>query len=209
VLDPLQERVASIALHLSAAGRAALAGGGAMLAHGLVTRPTADVDLFTPDAEDVPRLRAELVAALRAEGFSVTVDVDAETFVRLGVRNGAGQQFEVEIARDARLFPPVDLRVGPVLSEPELAADKVLALFGRAYARDLVDVAALAARLGAAEVLALAAAKDGGFAADVFARALGVAAARPDEEFRRLGLSAAELADLRAWGRGWAGELRG
>lgn len=99
------------------------------------------------------------------------------------------------------------MQVGPVLSERELAADKALALFGRAYARDLVDIAALVDRLGASEVLELAAAKDDGFSTDVFARALQVAAGRPDEEFRRLGLTGEQTGRLRAWARAWAGRL--
>jgi hypothetical protein len=88
-----------------------------------------------------------------------------------------------------------------------LAADKSLALFGRAYARDLVDVAALVSRLGAARVIELASAKDDGFSTAVFARALEVAADRPDEEFHRLGLDEAALAELRGWARAWADEI--
>jgi len=52
-LDPLQEEVARLALHLAEAGQVALAGGGAMLAHEFVDRPTTDVDLFTPEAGEV------------------------------------------------------------------------------------------------------------------------------------------------------------
>jgi Nucleotidyl transferase AbiEii toxin, Type IV TA system len=181
----------------------ALAGGGAMLAHGLVTRPTADVDLFSPDEMDVRRLQDQLVAALAQDGLEVEIDLQTDSFVRLGVRD-ADARLEVEIALDSRLFPPVRLEVGPVLSTQELAADKTLALFGRAYARDLVDVHALVARLGAVAVLELAATKDSGFSESVFARALDVAAARPEEEFRRLGLGVGEIAALREWARDWA-----
>jgi Nucleotidyl transferase AbiEii toxin, Type IV TA system len=208
VLDPLQHRVAQRALRLPAAGRTALAGGGAMLAHGLVNRPTADIDLFSPDEADVQQLRGELVAALAVDGLEVETEVDTDSFVRLGVEDGSGSRLEVEIAWDARLFPPVRMQVGPVISESELAADKTLALFGRAYARDLVDVAALVDRLGASTVLDLAAAKDGGFSIAVFARALEVAARRPDEKFRRLGLGEQETAELREWARGGAGVLQ-
>jgi len=180
-----------------------------MLAHGLVTRPTADVDLFSPDKDDIPRLHRDLVAALTADGLAVHVDLESEDFVRLGVEETDGGRLEVEIAWDARLFPPVRMSIGPVLSEAELAADKALALFGRAYARDLVDVAALVTRLGAERVLELASTKDDGFSTGVFVRALEVAAGRPDEEFRRLGLDRAAVAELRGWARGWAAGLGG
>ncbi|HST66007.1 MAG TPA: hypothetical protein VLM05_12535, partial [Mycobacteriales bacterium] len=82
-----------------------------------------------------------------------------------------------------------------------------LALFGRAYARDLVDVAALVDRLGESVVLGLAAEKDGGFSVEVFGRALDVAARRPDEEFRRLGLSPDQIEALRGWAAGWGRRL--
>ena len=51
---------ASVEAHLIA-----LAGGGAMLAHDLVDRRTVDIDLFTPDADEVARLGT---AGLRAWG---------------------------------------------------------------------------------------------------------------------------------------------
>jgi predicted nucleotidyltransferase component of viral defense system len=52
----------------------------------------------------------------------------------------------VELAHDARRWPSSVLSIGAVLSIQELAADKTLALFGRAEARDLLDVHALAQR---------------------------------------------------------------
>ena len=55
-LDPLHEQIARTAFALPEAGQVALAGGGAMLAHDLVDRPTQDVDLFTPDRGEVTRL---------------------------------------------------------------------------------------------------------------------------------------------------------
>lgn len=46
----------------------------------------------------------------------------------------------VDLAWDARLRPAQLSPYGPVLDRDELAADKVLALFGRAAPRDFVDV---------------------------------------------------------------------
>ena len=67
-LDPLHKYVARIAFALPEAEQVALAGGGAMLAHELVDRPTQDVDLSTPDPAEVIRLADALAVALRAEG---------------------------------------------------------------------------------------------------------------------------------------------
>ena len=72
--------------------------------------------------------------------------------------------------------PTVMLAVGRVLHPEEIAADKTLALFSRALARDLVDVNALTERFGRGRLLDLAA-EDRGFDRHHFAEAL--ARARP------------------------------
>jgi hypothetical protein len=102
-LDPLHERIARIAFALPEAGQVALAGGGAMLAHTLVDRPTQDVDLFTPDPADVTRLTDALAVALRAEGAQVRVDRRGPGFTRLVVTVADGRSVVVEIAHDARI----------------------------------------------------------------------------------------------------------
>ncbi len=98
-LDPLHEQIARIAFALPEAGQVALAGGGAMLAHDLVDRPTQDVDLFTPDPSEVTRLVDALVVALRAEGARVRVDRREPGWVcptradhdRRAIRGGGGR----------------------------------------------------------------------------------------------------------------------
>lgn len=142
-LDPLHEQIARVVFGLPEAEQVALAGGGAMLAHDLVERPTQDVDLFTPELAEVARLADALTAALQAEGVEVRVDRRGPGFTRLAVKAADGQSVVVEIAHDARIREAVQLSFGRVLHPDEVAADKTLALFGRAAARDLVDVAAL------------------------------------------------------------------
>lgn len=64
-LDPLQDLIARTALNLPEARTLALAGGGAMIAHGFVTRATHDIDLFTEvDNDEAIRVAAALRAAL-------------------------------------------------------------------------------------------------------------------------------------------------
>jgi hypothetical protein len=72
-LDQLQERIARTALSLPEARTLALAGGGAMIAHGFVTRATRDVDLFTEiDAGEAVNVAATLRRALEVQGPSST-----------------------------------------------------------------------------------------------------------------------------------------
>jgi len=111
-----------------------------------------------------------------------------DTFSRLQVTAADGRQIEVELAQDARMLPAVELAVGAVLHPDELAVDKTLALFGRAEARDLVDVNALAGRYSRERLLELAVTKDPGFDTAVFADALGVAAASLAQAFADLGV---------------------
>ena len=94
-LAPLHEQIARIAFALPEAGQVALAGGGAMLAHDLVDRPTQDVDLFTPDPAEVTRLTDALAVALRTEGAQVRVDRRGPGFTRLGVTVADGRSVVV------------------------------------------------------------------------------------------------------------------
>ncbi|MGH3765908.1 MAG: nucleotidyl transferase AbiEii/AbiGii toxin family protein [Pseudonocardiaceae bacterium] len=71
-LDPLHAKVLQIAAALPESRTVALAGGGAMLAHGIVNRVTKDVDLFTDrDAQEAVRIATALRAALLAANFRI------------------------------------------------------------------------------------------------------------------------------------------
>ena len=89
----------------------------------------------------------------------------------------------MDLAADARLFPAEPARPAPTLSGEELAVDKVLALFGRAEARDFVDLLAVEHRYEFDRLCRLAAEKDRGFKASVFAEMLGRFGRLRREEF--------------------------
>ncbi len=82
----------------------------------------------------------------------------------------------MEFGRDLQLFPAETCRLGPILSLRELAANKVLAAFGRHQPRDLVDLRALADVVSFEQALLDAADKDGGFDRDVFAEMVTITA---------------------------------
>jgi hypothetical protein len=174
-LDPLQEQIARNALALPQARTLALAGGGAMIAHGFVNRVTKDIDLFTEiDDTEAIQVTAALRDALQQLGL-VTRDADRpptdHRFVAVDPATGA--ECTVEVFPDGgRLHGCVTLDIGPVLHPDDLAADKTLALWGRARPRDFYDVAALLDRYTPAQLLALAAAKDSGFSTTTFIDAL-------------------------------------
>ena len=147
MLSPLQERVAHIVAELPEARDFALAGGAALIIRGDIDRRTRDLDFFGPSAVAVDRLVPAAERALLADGLAVERIVDHPGFTRLVV-SGGSDQTEVDFGSDARLFG-VEERLGiRLLSGEELAVDRLLALFGRAEARDFVDLWAVADRYG-------------------------------------------------------------
>jgi len=68
-VSDLHRRVASVALSVAAEQGFALGGGNALLAHGVISRPTQDVDLFTDQEHGVQAAADAVEAALRDAGF--------------------------------------------------------------------------------------------------------------------------------------------
>lgn len=65
-LDPMLREVARMVLALPSAAGFALAGGGAMLEHGFVERPTVDLDLFASDVGLLARFRPRWLLRCRS-----------------------------------------------------------------------------------------------------------------------------------------------
>jgi hypothetical protein len=172
VLRPLQQQVARIVSSLPQARGFALAGGATLVVARVVDRSTKDLDFFGPSADDVHRLLEAPEPALANAGLTVHRERVGPSFVRLTVM-GDDDATEVDLAADARMRPVDSGPLGPMLSIEELAADKLLALFDRAQARDFVDVAALVERFGLDRLCDLAKEKDAGFSRPVLRDMLG------------------------------------
>jgi hypothetical protein len=181
VLTPLQEQVASIIAGLAEAEGFALAGGAALIARGDVQRETRDLDFFGLASEDVDRLVPSVDRALQEAGLVVRHVQVSPGFARLVVESN-DDSTELDLGADARLFPAEPGKPAPTLSGEELAVDKVLAVFGRAEARDFIDLAAVEPRYGLGRLFELAAEKDHGFSPEIFAEMVGrFSRLRPDE----------------------------
>ena len=188
MLSPLQEQVAAIIAGLEEAEDFVLAGGAALIVRGDVHRQTRDLDFFGLTADAVDQLLPAVDLALREAGLTVHHVQEAPGFARLVVES-ADDRTELDLAADARLFPAEPGRLAPMLSGEELAVDKMLAVFGRAEARDFIDLMAIESRYGFDRLCRLAAEKDRGFTPAVLAEMLG--------QFRRLGREEFELDDAR------------
>lgn len=142
----MQRRVARLTAGLVEAEPFAVAGGAALIVHGIVVRATRDLDFFATASDAVAGVLPVLEEALRRDDLAVIRRRDTPGFARLEVTDEAGDIVEVDLAYDARILPAQESELGWVLHPDEVAADKMLALYGRAEARDVHDVAeALAA----------------------------------------------------------------
>ena len=151
-IDALQREVATIALRAAARHGFALAGGNALIAHGIIDRPTDDVDLFSNQETAVTDAAAAVEDALREAGFEAERrDQTGLEDIFYGMGEGlaewiitapGGQQTMLQMAYFDRTRGPVTMDVGPVLDLEDLAASKVCALASRVEPRDYIDTAA-------------------------------------------------------------------
>jgi hypothetical protein len=203
-LTEFQVEVAQLFFSLAASGGFLLAGGAALLAHGLTARPTQDLDFFTrPDAGDVVLARDQFLAAAGERGWTVDRVHEAGTFCRLVVHGP--QDLLVDLALDSAPGRPASASIaGPTFAPAELASRKVIALFDRAAARDFVDVYALTRWFTTTELLDLAREVDAGFDLGVFTDMLKHVVRYADVD---LSLGDVDRAALRAFFEHWIAEL--
>jgi hypothetical protein len=214
-LHDFYREVARVALAAAGPHRFVLGGGVAWAAHGLVTRPTEDVDLFADVEGAAAAATAEVRTALERAGFEV-VDADpdsdlAELFegfdrdMRDFVVSRDGRQIRLSLARLDRYRSPVVMDLGPVMDVRDLLANKTAALVNRREVRDFIDVSAALDRYDVAELLALARQVDPALDLEDVRAAGRYLDQVPDRRFARYGLDAAQVAQVRrrmaAWPR--------
>ncbi len=213
-LDELHAAVAAIAL--GAAGRHgfALGGGNALIAHGVIDRPTEDVNLFTDEDDGVTAAAGAVEAALRAAGFGAerqdkTAGL-ADVFYGMGdglaewiVTGPGGRQMMLQMAYFDRDRRPVTMDIGPVLDLEDVVGSKVCALASRVEPRDYVDTAAALERYSVDQLIAYAKRLDPGLTDRDFADAGRQLDRMPDGVFARYGLDAAAAGRLRARFAAW------
>jgi hypothetical protein len=216
-LDDLHREVAVIALRAAASNGFALAGGCALLAHGVTVRPTEDVDLFTNHEHGVQAAADAVEASLRAAGFETERQDEAASLADVfeGMGDGlaewiitapGGRQMMLQMSYFDRGHQPVLMDIGPVLDLDDVVGGKVCALASRAVERDYVDTAAALGRGYTVEqLIGLAQALDPGLTAEDFADAGHRLDRLEDEAFKRYNLGPADVKRLRdrfaAWPR--------
>jgi len=201
-LTKVHRQVARTVLRAAGPDGFHLAGGAGLVASHLTDRPTRDIDAFTSAVTDVGKVADRVAAALRDEGFEVTINRRSESLASLRViaRSARRGRLDVNLGRDRREWPGTTTSLGSTLSPRELAAGKVLALFGRVQPRDLADVAALAGHYPLEDMLADAKIKDPGLDRRIMAQMVRMVVARPDAQWP----PGVDIAAVREFGLGLA-----
>lgn len=133
----------------------AVAGGYAIKAHGLVERPSEDIDFATSTDASLGEIVAALASAYRQAGFEVQV-LDADT--RRGhllVSFPITGTYRVDVLKEPLSHPPLLMDFGPVLALPDAVALKMGALHDRGLPRDLLDVYGASAHFSGPELISL------------------------------------------------------
>jgi Nucleotidyl transferase AbiEii toxin, Type IV TA system len=213
-VSDLHARVASVALAAAAEHGFALGGGNALLAHGVISRPTQDVDLFTDQEHGVEAAADAVEAALRDAGFQAEREHDsaglADIFPGMGeglaewvITAPDGQQLTVQLAYFDRSHDAVAMEIGPVLDLEDVAGGKVCALASRVEPRDYADTARMLERYSPATLITFARRLDPGLTARDFADAGRQLDQIDDDAFTRYGLTRRDVAAMRAKFAAW------
>jgi hypothetical protein len=215
-IDELQREVAATALRAAARHGFALAGGNALIAHGIIDRPTEDVDLFSDQEAGVAAAAQAVEDALREAGFQASrldktgglgdiFDGMDDGLAEWIIIAPGGQQTMLQMAYFDRSHGPVTMDVGPVLDLEDLAGWKVSALASRVEPRDYVDTAATLQHYTVDQLIGFAKRLDPGLEDRDFADAARQLDRMPDGVFTRYGLGPQDVARLRerfaAWPR--------
>jgi len=207
-VSELHRRVAAVALRAAAGHGFALGGGNALLAHGVITRQTQDVDLFTDQPDGVDAAADAVEAALRDAGFhaerrDLSGGLD-DVFPGMGeglaewvVTAADGEQMLLQMAYFDRSCDLVATDLGPVLDLEDVAGGKVCALASRVEPRDYADTAAMLDRYSPAQLIGFARRLDPGLEGQDFADAGRRLDHLPDQAFAVTGLTDQDIIVLR------------
>jgi nucleotidyltransferase AbiEii toxin of type IV toxin-antitoxin system len=213
-ISDLHARVATIALDATAEHGFALGGGNALLAHGIITRRTEDVDLFTNREHGVEAAADGVEAALREAGFRADrIDKTAgladilegmgEGLAEWAVTAPGGEKMTLQMAYFDRGREPVTMEIGPVLDLEDVAGGKVCAVTSRTYERDYVDVAAMLEHYTPDQLISFAHRLDPGLTGQDFADTAERLDRLSERRFADYGLTPQDVSALRERFTSW------
>jgi predicted nucleotidyltransferase component of viral defense system len=185
-----------------------LAGGYAIKAHGLVSRPSDDLDFATANPAPVEEIAAALAAAYERAGVEARVVSAEGRKGHLAVVLPTGAAYRIDILKEPLNRPAAVMSFGPVLALEDAVALKMGALHDRGLPRDLIDIYSAAAYFSRGELMALGRrALDEDFYPEDLRDQLDHAAVYPDEEFEVYGLRSEQITAMKSWAQQWADQI--
>jgi len=102
-----------------------ITGGYAVQAHGIVDRPSRDIDVATNSSIPMEIIASRLIAGLTERGWKVhVIGIDPVSARFMVADPELGQDCEVDILKEGFTWPPVDTPYGPVLSLTKSSAPR-------------------------------------------------------------------------------------
>lgn len=208
-MDPRQQELARIALHSVGNRGFVLGGGHAVALHGMGTRPSEDVDLFSDKRGTPGEVADDVTTAFEHAGLAVTVIRRTPDLVQMTVTFPDGHASKVDLGVFWRSKSPVLLEVGPVLHPDDAVAGKMDALFNRWAPRDYLDVDAIlvSKRYTREQLIAVAMEHNPGFDRRMFAESLSYLRGMPDRDFTPYEIAIEDIAAMRSRYAEWEDEL--
>lgn len=186
----------------------ALMGGYAVQAHGIVHRPSQDLDFATEHPAAMSQIIEHLTYSLSERGWHITIIDVAPLKARfLATDPATGSACEVDLLKEVLWRPPVLLDVGSVLDLDDLIGTKVRALGDRGLARDAIDVHAARHHYSTRALERLGERRPEEFDLHELHDRLESLEWISDAEFEAYGLDAAAISGLRNWAQAWMGDL--
>jgi hypothetical protein len=208
MLDGDHALLVEAALPVCAEYGLALAGGYAIKAHGLVSRPSDDVDFATGHMAPIEEITAALGDAYRQSGFEAEMVHTGGRLGHLNVTLPSGTTYRVDILKEPLNHRPVMMSVGPVIALADVVALKMSALHDRAVLRDIIDINGASKIFSKADLIAMArAVLDEEFELEILRDQLARVYMYPEEEFAVYGFNAEQAAEVQRWALAWSAEI--
>ncbi|MFF2367744.1 nucleotidyl transferase AbiEii/AbiGii toxin family protein [Streptomyces sp. NPDC058122] len=186
----------------------ALMGGYAVQAHGIVHRPSQDLDFATEHPASMVEIVDQLAQSLSGQGWRITVIDVAPLKARFLATDAAtGAACEVDLLKEVLWRPPVVMDIGPVLDLDDLIGTKVRALGDRGLARDAIDVHAARHLYTVPQLENLAARRPEEFDLHELHDRLESLEWVSDAEFEAYGMDSGHISELRQWAQEWLEDL--
>lgn len=207
-MPEFHRRILDAALETGRKHGLVLAGGYAMRAHGLVDRPSEDLDFAVFSGTPLEVISGDVAGAYRAAGFQVTHTRGTPLLARLMVTDpSTGESCAVDLMKKPLQRPPVVMEIYPVASLDDIAGMKVAAMHGRNVPRDLIDLFAISDRYSFTDLERLGSRFDEEFRRDILKFQLDAGIAFADAAYEPYGLDHEEVSRLRRFLIAWCDDL--